>query len=62
MSDLPTFEDIRLEAYKSLGDAQDWLRSDWRSGTGPTAEQGAAAREARQLIAQAKDALNLAAQ
>jgi hypothetical protein len=58
---LPTFQDIRQEAYATLGDAEDWLRSDWRPGTGPTPEQGAAARRARELIAQAKNALNEAA-
>ena len=44
-----------------VGDAEDELRSDWRSGAGPTREQGQAAAEARQLIAQAKAALDRAA-
>lgn len=60
-TDLPTFEDMRRRAYRLLGDAEDELRSDWRSGAGPTREQGQAAAEARQLIAQAKAALECAA-
>lgn len=61
MSDLPTFEDMRRQAHRALGDAEDELRSDWRPGSGPTAEQGKAAREARSLIAEAKRALDRAA-
>lgn len=60
-TDLPTFQDMRRRAHKLLGDAEDELRSDWRSGTGPTREQSQAALEARQLIAQAKAALDRAA-
>ncbi|GAB2713750.1 hypothetical protein GCM10027038_09870 [Arthrobacter bambusae] len=59
---LPTFEEMRQRAYALLGDAEDELRSDWRLGTGPTREQGAAASEAKQAIAQAKAALTRAAQ
>lgn len=58
---LPTFQDIRREVYTLLGDAQDWARSDWAEGTGPTEKQGAAFLEARRLIGEAKVALNLAA-
>ena len=61
MSDLPTFEDMRRQAHRALGDAEDELRSDWRPGSGPTSEQGKAAREARVLIAEAKRALDRAA-
>jgi hypothetical protein len=60
-SELPTFEDMRHRAYAALGDVQDELRSDWRPGTGPTEEQGAAAHEAKVFIAKAKEALNRAA-
>jgi hypothetical protein len=58
---LPTFEEMRQRAFALLGDAEDELRSDWRPGTGPTPEQGHAAGEAKQAIAQAKAALNRAA-
>ena len=61
MTALPTFHEIRNTAYAALGDVQDELRSDWRSGTGPTPDQRAALDEARKLIAQAKTALNKAA-
>jgi hypothetical protein len=58
---LPTFEDIRANAYAVLGDAADWLRSDWRPGTGPTGEAADAVADARAAIAAAKTALNRAA-
>jgi hypothetical protein len=58
---LPTFEDMRSNAFALLGDAEDELRSDWREGTGPNREQGKALREAREAIAQAKAALDAAA-
>lgn len=57
---LPTFEEMRRNAFALLGDAEDELRSDWRRGTGPTKEQGQAAHEARQHIAAAKAALDRA--
>lgn len=60
-TELPNFEDMRRRAHRLLGDAEDERRSDWRSGTGPTHEQSQAALEARQLIAQAKAALDRAA-
>jgi hypothetical protein len=60
--DLPTFSDIRFEAYGLLGDVDDVLRSDWRRGHGPTPAQAEAVREARRHIALAKDALNRAAE
>lgn len=59
---LPTFEEMRRNAYRLLGDAADELRSDWREGTGPTARQNLAKVRAMELIGQAKDALNEAAQ
>lgn len=55
---LPTFEEIRAEAYRLLGDAQDVLRSDWLAGAGPTDGQADALRDARMAIADAKQALN----
>lgn len=58
---LPTFEDIRANAYAVLGDAADWLRSDWRPGTGPTTAAADAVVEARAAIEQAEAALNRAA-
>jgi hypothetical protein len=57
---LPTFEEMRRQAFASLGDAEDELRSDWRPGAGPTTKQAHAAAEARQLIARAKNALDQA--
>jgi hypothetical protein len=59
-SDLPTFEEMRSNAFRMLGDAEDELRSDWRSGAGPSKEQAQAASEARQHIAAAKAALDRA--
>lgn len=57
---LPTFDEMRSNAFALLGDAEDELRSDWRQGTGPNREQGRALREAREAIAQAKAALDKA--
>lgn len=59
---LPTFEEIRRNAYAMLGDVEDKLRSDWREGTGPTSQQMEAPHDAYQAIASAKEALNRAAQ
>ena len=61
MNRLPTFEDMRREAFGMLGDVEDVLRSDWRSGTGPTTEQADAAMQPRRHIAEAKAALDEAA-
>lgn len=57
---LPTFDDIRSNAFAMLGDVEDELRSDWREGAGPDHEQAAALREARQAVAKAKEALDRA--
>ena len=61
MTWLPTFQEMRRAAFAMLGDVEDVLRSDWRSGTGPTTEQADAATEARRYIAEAKAALDRAA-
>lgn len=61
MGRLPEFETIRATAYRLLGDAEDWLRSDWQPATQPTPAQLAALRQARTHIARAKTALNRAA-
>ena len=58
---LPTWEEMRRNAFALLGDAEDELRSDWRSGTGPTLEQARAKNEAQEHIAKAKAALDRAA-
>ncbi|MBT2549747.1 hypothetical protein [Arthrobacter sp. ISL-65] len=58
---LPTFDEIRSNAFAMLGDVEDELRSDWREGTGPNAEQAAALRGARRAVAEAKAALDRAA-
>jgi hypothetical protein len=56
MPDLPPFETVRFEAYKLLGDAQDWLRSDVNDQ--PAGHRREALERAKRLIAEAKDALN----
>ena len=58
---LPTFEDLRGYAYRALGDAADWLRSDYRPDGGPTAVAADAVRRAFLAITAAKEALNDAA-
>jgi hypothetical protein len=58
---VPTFEDMRREAFSRLGDVEDVLRSDWRPGTGPTWKQADAMIDAQRHIAQAKAALDKAA-
>jgi hypothetical protein len=58
---LPTFDEMRSNAFAMLGDVEDELRSDWREGTGPSNDQATALREARHAIAQAKAALDRAA-
>lgn len=60
MDELPTFVDIRANAFALLGDVEDELRSDWRSGTGPTHEQAEALQEARRAIREAMAALDKA--
>lgn len=68
MSNLPTRREIFLEAtdelsgaYRALGDAADWLRSDWQPiGSPLTAAQAAARSEMFDAINQAKAAINLA--
>lgn len=60
MSDLPSFEDIRADMHRRLGDVQDVARSDWRPGTGPTRKQRAALDRARKHIIAAKAALDAA--
>ena len=59
--DLPTFEEMRRNAHRLLGDAQDELRSDWAPGTGPDDLQAEELHEARSYIAKAKAALDRAA-
>lgn len=62
MTELPDFSEMRYNALRLLGDAEDELRSDWRPGGGPrTTEQGNARIEALQHIARAKAALDRAA-
>jgi hypothetical protein len=58
---LPTFEQLRAEAYKLLGDAADWLRSDYQPGAGPCQDAAGAVRQACVAIGAAKAALNDAA-
>jgi hypothetical protein len=58
---LPTFQDMRRNAFRLLGDAADELRSDWRPDGAPTDKQNEARREALEHIARAKAALDRAA-
>lgn len=58
MADLPTFDEMRSNAFALLGDAEDELRSDWRPGTGPNDAQAEAIQKARRAIVQAKAALD----
>lgn len=65
---LPTRREIFLEAadelsaaYRSLGDAGDWLRSDWRPvGSSLTKDQASARNAMQDAIAEAKAAINRA--
>lgn len=59
--ELPTFDEIRSNAFAMLGDVGDELRSDWRAGAGPSSEQAEALRDAWRAVAQAKAALDRAA-
>jgi hypothetical protein len=54
---LPTFEEMRRDAYRYINDALDVLRSDWAPGTGPTDRQ-AELHEARAGLLRAKKALD----
>lgn len=58
--DLPTFEEVRRETLRQLGDAADTLRSDWREQH-LTVEQADALAMARQHITLAKTQLDKAA-
>ncbi|MDQ1292836.1 MAG: hypothetical protein QG608_717 [Actinomycetota bacterium] len=60
-ADLPSFEQLRAEADRVLGDAANWLRSDYRPGTGPCGDAAAAVRTAFAAIGTAKNALSDAA-
>jgi hypothetical protein len=57
---LPTFEEMRARAFALLGTQKTSSVQTGSRGTGPTAEQGRAASEAKQAIAQAKAALDRA--
>lgn len=65
---LPTREEIFTNsideldtAYRALGDAGDWLRSDWRPvGSTLTDAQGDARSDMQDAIAEAKAAINKA--
>ncbi|MDO8183948.1 hypothetical protein Q5424_08365 [Conexibacter sp. JD483] len=57
----PTWEEMRADAYRQIGDAADALRSDWRADAAPTRAQLDARSEALDHIANAKAALNRAA-
>lgn len=59
---LPTFEEMRRNAYRYIADALDELRSDWAPGTGPTDRQAELLHEARAGLLRAKKALDEAGQ
>jgi hypothetical protein len=61
MANLPSFEEIRADMFRRLGDVLDVARSDWRAGAGPTKRQAAALARARRHIVAAKVALDAAA-
>ena len=58
---LPTFQQMRQDALRLLGDALDVLRSDWDEDHGPTPSQALALDEARHHIGRAKAHLDRAA-
>jgi hypothetical protein len=66
VANLPTIEEMFAhataslnEAYKALGDAGDWLRSDWQPlGAELTTEQAARRMRLREAITIAKQAIN----
>lgn len=68
MSNLPTRREIFLEAtdelsgaYRALGDAADWLRSDWQPVSSSLTDAQARARsEMFDAITEAKAAINRA--
>ncbi len=51
-------EECLSQAYALLGDAQDWLRSDWPPGTVLSDAQAARRAALRRACAAAKDAIN----
>lgn len=55
---LPTFEDMRCDAFRMLADALDVLRSDWRPDSQPSRRQYEALLDARKHIHAAQDALD----
>jgi hypothetical protein len=58
--DLPSFEEVRSQMYRLLGDAQDVAQSARRDNP-PTRRKAQAFARARKAIAAAKTALNDAA-
>lgn len=46
-------------AYRALGDASDWLRSDWPAGSEMTAEQAEERTRMFRAIHDAKAAINV---
>lgn len=66
MSSLPTPDEMFAaaereldKAYRALGDAGDWLRSDWRPvGSSLTTEQAKRRTRMQAQIAKAKTAIN----
>lgn len=57
----PSFEAVRRDMYRLLGDCQDLAATNYAPGSGPDKAQGRAMGRALKAIAAAKDALNFAA-
>lgn len=60
LEQLPSFAQVRVRAYRLLGDVRDELASDCRPGEQPTARQRAAVGRALRAIGEAKAALDQA--
>lgn len=60
LDQLPSFGQVRANAYRLLGDVRDELASDCRPGAQPTARQRAAVNRALRAIGDAKAALDAA--
>lgn len=60
LDQLPSFSEVRVRAYRRLGDARDELASDCRPDAQPTARQSAAVGRALRAIGEAKAALDQA--
>lgn len=58
MAELQPYREYARNARRLLGDARDWLNSDWPEGEGPTEQQARGRHDALVLIGYAKAALD----